>query len=97
MDRRQRRASPTEYLWLLQHSPLWYHRLLDEHAGDLALAAWELAVLRIAASSTGRCVPCEREVWAAAQEVGCRTGRLDPVPPREVLAADCRASGRDVT
>jgi len=90
-------VAPSEYLRALIQSPTAYAALLDDHDQDLALAAYELAWMRLAACESGRPVPNGREIWAAAQEIATATGRLDPVPSRKTLAAECRAAGRIVT
>jgi hypothetical protein len=68
-------------------------KILEDNAGSLALAAYELATTRLAPRAQARVTPTSREIWTAAQEIAVCTGWIDPVPPHFLLAADCKRAG----
>ena len=80
--------------WLLDlyQRPDGYALLLGMFGGDIVLAAHRLAVVKCMASSRGE-VPTGRELYAAVQEIGLRTGWLETYPTRREAEVRANAAG----
>lgn len=80
--------------WLLDiyQRPDGYKLLLGTFGGDIVLAGHRLATVKCAAASRGD-VPTARELYAAVQEIGLRTGWLETYPTRREAEVRANAAG----
>ncbi len=80
--------------WLLDlyQRPEGYRLLLCMFGGDIVLAAHRLATVKCMAASRGE-VPTGREMYAAVQEIGLRTGWLETYPTRREAEVRANAAG----
>lgn len=80
--------------WLLDlyQQPEGYRLLLCIFGGDIVLAGHRLATVKCAAASRGD-VPTARELYAAVQEIGLRTGWLETYPTRREAEVRANAAG----
>ena len=83
---------PIEWLNGLTEERDGYRRLVDE-AGDLSVAAWQLARARCQVWEVPTEVPTVAEVHAAARTIARRARLNVSVPPRPVLAHQCESRG----
>jgi len=83
---------PIEWLNGLIERRDGYRRLVDE-AGDLSVAAWQLAQAKCQVWEVPTEVPTIAEVHAAARTIARRARLSGSVPPSYVLADQCEARG----
>lgn len=84
--------SPIQWLLDLQQKPDGYRLLLGIFGGDIVLAGHRLAVVKCMAASNGE-LPTSRELYAAVQEIGLRTGWLETYPTKREAEIRAQASG----
>lgn len=85
---------PTEFLLWLERSPEAHDSLLASSGGDLAIAAYRLAVAKLRCRSTSTpAIPTRAEVFVAAKDIAARSQFTDRVPPPQVLVGFIRAAG----
>jgi hypothetical protein len=92
MHLRLEQERPSELLRWLAEEPDGY-RLLVEHAGGLACAAYRLASARCRAHGGMGTTPTLRELQAAAHCIAQALGMLETLPITSLLASDCEAQG----
>jgi hypothetical protein len=92
MNPRLEQERPSEFLRWLAEEPDGY-RLLVEHAGGLARAAYRVASARCRAHGGMGVTPTLRELQAAAHGIAQALGVLETLPITSLLANDCEAQG----
>jgi hypothetical protein len=86
---------PSEWLRWLAETPEGY-RLLLEHAGGMARAAYRLARARCRVQGGMGETPTLRELQAAALTLAQHLGMLESLPITSLLASDCEEQGLPV-
>lgn len=92
MNPRLEHERPSEFLRWLAEEPDGY-RLLVEHAGGLARAAYRVASARCRAHGGMGVTPTLRELQSAAHGIAQALGVLETLPITSLLANDCEAQG----
>lgn len=86
---------PTEWLRRLEHQNLTYEQLVSE-SGGLAFAAYRIARARCRVRGLGMCVPTQRELAAAANEIANRAPVAVCRTEAQMLARECEEAGLSV-
>lgn len=80
----------------METDPGSWRGLVERYSGSVALAAHELARMRLAARGYVAPVPSEVEVWSAALEIHSRARLLPPPPTKIGTVSECRCAGLPV-